>query len=594
MREGNVIPVFYSCDDNFVNYMIVSIHSVIENASEKENYRIHILNTNICDKKKSIIMDMKRDNIEICFEDVTEYLASIRDRLPIRDYYSNTTYFRMFIAQMFPQYDKAVYIDSDTVVLSDIAQLYNHDLGDKYLGVTHDRVVAQIDDYAKYVEQVLGVSRDEYFNAGLLVMNCKQFRDNNVLEQFMELLYSYNFVVAQDQDYLNLLCQGKVLWMEPEWNIGVFGDIPCKEEDIKIIHYIMFAKPWHYEDCQYKKYFWDYAKDTPVYEQLQKELEDYTDEQKEQDSKAGDMLLQIAMEEIARHDNYLKLKNSGRLKSHERLVILSKIAELERTGRFDVDVENDPPTRELMPNEIDYLRKKLSSKIKAKLTYAIGMRLVKKLIKDKQLIIKEIKGIENFSNLNTGAIITCNHFNPFDSFATQMAYVASGHKKRKLYRVINERNYTSFTGLYGMIMRNCNTFPLSSNLQTMKKFIKSMDTVLQQGHFMLIYPEQSMWWNYRKPKPLKKGAYTFAVKNNVPVLPCFITMQDSDIIGNDGFYIQEYTIHVGEPIYPDPTRNRTENVEYMRSLNFETWKQIYEETYHKKLTYGDTDGVKNQ
>ena len=94
------------------------------------------------------------------------------------------------------------------------------------------------------------------------------------------------------------------------------------------------------------------------------------------------------------------------------------------------------------------------------------------------------------------------------------------------------------------------------NRDTMKKFLSSMDTVLQHGDFMLVYPEQSMWWNYRKPKPLKKGAYTFAAKNHVPVLPCFITMEDSDILGDDGFYVQEYTIHIAEPIYPDPQKHR--------------------------------------
>lgn len=101
--------------------------------------------------------------------------------------------------------------------------------------------------------------------------------------------------------------------------------------------------------------------------------------------------------------------------------------------------------------------------------------------------------------------------------------------------MIREGNYTNFPGFYGMLMRNCYTFPLSSNRDTMKKFLSSMDTVLQHGDFMLVYPEQSMWWNYRKPKPLKKGAYTFAAKNHVPVLPCFITMEDSDILGDDGF-----------------------------------------------------------
>ena len=88
-------------------------------------------------------------------------------------------------------------------------------------------------------------------------------------------------------------------------------------------------------------------------------------------------------------------------------------------------------------------------------------------------------------------------------------------------------------------MRNCNTFPLSSNKDTMEKFIRCMDIVLKRGDFVLVYPEQSMWWNYRKPKPLKKGAFTFAVTSNVPVLPCFITMEDSDILGDDGFYVRE-------------------------------------------------------
>ena len=134
-------------------------------------------------------------------------------------------------------------------------------------------------------------------------------------------------------------------------------------------------------------------------------------------------------------------------------------------------------------------------------------------------------------------------------------------------------------------MRNCYTFPLSSNKETMKKFLHSMDAVLQHGDFMVVYPEQSMWWNYRKPKPLKKGAYTFAAQNHVPVLPCFITMQDSDILGDDGFYIQEYTIHIAPAIYPDPNKSRAVNIEEMRQKNYEVWKEIYEKTYGEPLVY---------
>ena len=62
-------------------------------------------------------------------------------------------------------------------------------------------------------------------------------------------------------------------------------------------------------------------------------------------------------------------------------------------------------------------------------------------------------------------------------------------------------------------------------------------------------------------------------------------MQDSDVLDDDGFYVQEYTIHIGEPIYPDSSKTKAENIEYMRNKNYEVWKKIYEETYGEKLVY---------
>lgn len=585
MRRNNIIPIFFACDDNFVKYTMVSMRSIMDNASKDYQYVIHILNTNICDEMKKAVKDMENDNFTIRFEDVTDYLTSISDKLPLRDYYSKTTYFRMFIAEMFPEYEKAIYIDSDTVVPGDISELYFHDLKDNYVGAANEQVMIQENVYGEYVEKVLGIDRYHYFNAGLLLINCEQFRENHVLDQFVDLLHTYNFVVTQDEDYLNLICKDKVLWLEQPWNTEVFGDIAYPESEFKMIHYIMVSKPWHYEDARYAQQFWKYAKKTAVYEEIQEVLANYTQEQRKEDAASCDRLLQTAKDEIAKENNYLNLLKRGQLKSKDRLVVLEKIAKLEREGRFDEDVEEDPPTRELKPEEIDYLRKKVKSKIKTKLTYTVARKFMNNLIDNKQLIIKEIKGLEHFQNLNSGAVITCNHFNAFDSFAMQIAYESSGHKRRKFYRVIREGNYTNFPGFYGMLMRNCNTMPLSSNIKTMEKFMRSMDTVLQKGHFVLIYPEQSMWWNYRKPKPLKKGAYTFAARNNVPVLPCFITMEDSDILGEDGFYVQEYTIHIGEPIYPDPSKSRATNVEEMRKKNFELWKKIYEENYQKELVY---------
>ena len=155
----------------------------------------------------------------------------------------------------------------------------------------------------------------------------------------------------------------------------------------------------------------------------------------------------------------------------------------------------------------------------------------------------------------------------------------------QMSKVIREGNYTNFPGFYGFLFRNADTLPLSSNRRTMVEFIKAVDVILQRGDCILIYPEQSMWWNYTKPKPLKIGAYKFAKRNNVPIIPIFITMRDSEIIGEDGFPVQEYYINIEKPIYPNKKLSEREDAEIMRQKNFDTWKKVYEDFYKIPLEY---------
>ena len=270
-------------------------------------------------------------------------------------------------------------------------------------------------------------------------------------------------------------------------------------------------------------------------------------------------------------------ENDGQIeKAQDRLEVLKKIEEFEREGKFDV----------LTPENIDYLREKMSSKIKRIFANEMGERFLDNLLKNNKLIIKQVNGIENLNKVKTGALITCNHFNPFDCFTVEKVFrMSENEKDKRLYKVIREGNYTNFPGLYGFFFRNCDTLPLSSNKRTMVNFMKAVDTILQKGDYILIYPEQSMWWNYRKPKPLKNGAFKLAARNNVPVIPIFITMEDSKLIGEDGFNIQEYTINVEEPIYPDEKLTEKENTEIMKQKNFEIWKNVYEKFYGIPLEY---------
>lgn len=273
-------------------------------------------------------------------------------------------------------------------------------------------------------------------------------------------------------------------------------------------------------------------------------------------------------------------------KSAHKLELLRRISELEKQELWHIDVEDDPETYPLMPDQIDYLNEKFSSKVKNKIANIFGARFFDKMIAKRQLIIKEVRGIENFTAVKGGKIVTCNHFSVGDNYAVWVA-LRDHMDGRMLYKVIREGNYTNPPKPFGLFMRHCNTLPLSSQKATMVKFMKSFTALLKRGETILIYPEQAMWWNYRKPRPMQDGAFSLAVRNKTPIVPIFITMEDSEVMDGDGFPVQEYTMHILPAIYPDETLTRGEAKNDMRNRNYEAWVKTYEEFYGKPLQYGE-------
>ena len=588
-EKSKEIPIFFAVDDRYIPFLAVSLKSLIENASKDYSYAIKVLASNVGDRNKRKIAKYETENVKIEFVDLQYYMEKVQDKLYTRDYFTQTTYFRLFIPELYPQYNKALYIDSDTTVLGDISELYNIDLENNLVGAVADDSVEHNDAFKEYVERVIGMATyKNYFNAGVLLLNLDEMRKFDFQAKFIYLLETVKFSVAQDQDYLNRLCKGRTKLISKVWNKMPIPSETIKEEDIKLIHYNHMFKPWHFDDVLYEEYFWKYAKMTEFYDEILNIKEEYTEQQKFIDQKQFENLVKLCKKETSCVGDDRRFLNIGADmgKSEERLKILEKIEEFERNGTFDIDVEDDPETIPLTSENVDYLNKKSTSKIKNVIANQAGKRYLNNLLKDNKLIIKEIRGLENLKNVSTGAIITCNHFNPFDSFAIEKAFRESGQNRtKKMYKVIREGNYTNFQGLYGFFFRNCDTLPLSSNLDTMKQFLNAVDTILKRKDFILIYPEQSMWWNYKKPKPLKIGAYKFAARNNVPVIPIFITMEDSSIIGEDGFFVQEYIINIGKPIKPDSKLSEKENANIMRDKNAEVWKEIYEDFYKVPLEY---------
>jgi len=279
--------------------------------------------------------------------------------------------------------------------------------------------------------------------------------------------------------------------------------------------------------------------------------------------------------------------------SENRQRILDKIEEYEKKGLFAVDVEDDPPTAPLDPDTVDYTQKKLSTRIGSYFANRAGRAHFEKMLRRGDVVIKEVRGKENMEKVREGgALVTCNHFNAFDNYAVYRTLIPILGKKM-LYKVIREGNYTSFGGFYGYLFRHCNTLPLCSSIKGIKALMNAMSVLWGRGEKILIYPEQAMWYNYRKPRPLKTGAFRFAVKNNVPVLPVFITLEDSDKLDADGLPIQLYTVHYLPPIYPDRSLSIREDSERMCRENYALWVKTYEDFYGKKLEYttdGEVDG----
>lgn len=271
--------------------------------------------------------------------------------------------------------------------------------------------------------------------------------------------------------------------------------------------------------------------------------------------------------------------------SENRLNTIKKIKELEEKGLFNDNVWDEPKFEPLKPGEVDYFKKKLSTRIKNKFCNRTLERFIKKMEKNHQVKLKDIKGLDKLQNLTSGAIITSNHFHPFDSYPISRMIKKTYGKKKQLHIVVAESNYAGGSGFYGFLFRNQNTIPLASNKQVMVECFKAINYYLQKGDFVLIYPEQNLWQNYKKPRPLKEGAFRFAVKANVPVIACFVTMEDTEYLDSDGENVQAYTLHILDIIYPKKELSYKDNIKYLQEENQRLMREKYEEVYGIKLKF---------
>lgn len=303
-KKYKEIPIFFASDNNYAPYLVVALKSLLANASKDYFYKIHVLTSNMSDDNKLVLLRELTYNSSIEFINLSKETEAIKDKFHLRDYYSIDTYYRFFIADLFPEYDKVIYLDSDIIVLGDISDLYFYNISNYLLGVVQEQVMAHNECFSDYVEKALGVKCKNYFNAGILLMNSKLFRLYNIQSKFFKLMGRFKFRVTQDEDYLNVICKDKVKYLDLGWNKMPFEETGFDDVDLKIIHYTLGWKPWHYENVRYEEYFWQYASQTEYYDLLQNQLKTYGEDKKQKDMESYENLKNMAIADTLDYNNY--------------------------------------------------------------------------------------------------------------------------------------------------------------------------------------------------------------------------------------------------------------------------------------------------
>lgn len=324
------IPIFFATDDNYVPFLEVALTSLLDNASRDYFYSIFVLSTNLKQESKDKISSHGTDYSKIEFIEFKDAFDNIQNLFHLRDYYSKETYYRFFIPDLLPQYDKVLYLDCDICVAGDISELYNTDIKGLYGAVAQEEVLWCNKEFSEYAPKALGIRTEDYFNAGVFLMNTKKFRKDHIAQQFLDLSKRFVFRIIQDEDYLNVLCQGKVKMVGLEWNKTSFESETFKMEP-KLVHYKIIWRPWKYENVKYEDLFFKYAEMAGVKDKILAMRAAYTDADRERDQQVMAGLSKMVIEDANDPNNYYnQVVKPGRNKHGSWFAYMRRIRSLSK------------------------------------------------------------------------------------------------------------------------------------------------------------------------------------------------------------------------------------------------------------------------
>lgn len=267
-----------------------------------------------------------------------------------------------------------------------------------------------------------------------------------------------------------------------------------------------------------------------------------------------------------------------------RKAVIENIKKNAESGNFHSKVELTDPvlTSEQMREITDrYMQNRNTLSFRFKSAVAVGIANVATKIINKDT---EIVGLEKIPSDLQGVLITSNHFGPLEN--TIIRHLTKKIKRKKL-NIISQTTNFAMKGPIGFLMNYANTIPISVEPRYLARDFLSLmkEKLTEKKEPVLLYPEQEMWFNYRKPRPSKNGAYFYAAKLSVPIISCFVEIQDTDKDENEEFKKTKYVLHILGVLYPDENKTPKENTEELARLDYEMKKACYEQVYNKPLDY---------
>lgn len=268
----------------------------------------------------------------------------------------------------------------------------------------------------------------------------------------------------------------------------------------------------------------------------------------------------------------------------DRRAVIENIKRCAESGLFHEKVElNDPvlDAEERRAITDKYLINRTRPLFRLKTAVGVAAaRIATRLInKDTRIV-----GIEKIPKDIGGMIITSNHFSPLEN--TVIRHLAEKLGRRRL-AIISQTTNFAMKGPVGFLMNYADTVPINTDTRYLVRSLPALmdERIRKKGDAMLIYPEQEMWFNYRKPRPPMEGAYYFAARLGVPIVSCFVEMVDLEEDDTPEFKRVRYVLHVLDVLYPDPSVNVRENTSLLAKRDYKLKRECYERAYGRTLTY---------